>query len=143
MENWLKLIHVAKKETGLDDDAYRALLAGAAGVDSAADIKTPVQYKAVMEGFKRLGFVPKRARTTPREDKRPSDRMTARQEHYIRGLWQLASQCKDEKSLRAMCRRITGVDDLSFCPKSRASGLILALRDIARKAGFDPDGGRW
>lgn len=142
MKHWTKLIHVAKSKTGLDEEAYRALLAGAAGVESATEITTKAQYDEVMRAFCNLGFTTGRRRAVEPQNQRPADMITARQEYYIRGLWELASRSKDERSLRAICRRITGVDDLSFCPKSKASDLILALRDITRKAGFDPDGRR-
>lgn len=137
-KHWVKIIHIAKAKTGLDDEAYRALLWGAAGVDSATQIRTSQQYTAVMAGFANLGFTVKK-RTVESQSTRPANMITARQEYYIRGLWELASRAKDERSLRGICKRITGVDDLSFCPKSKASALILALRDIAQKAGYDPD----
>lgn len=139
MKHWTKMIHVAKSKTGLNEEAYRALLAGAAGVESATEITTKAQYDEVMRAFRNLGFIPSR-RTVDPQSQHPANMITARQEYYIRGLWELASRSKDERSLRAICRRITGVDDLSFCPKSKASALILALRDITRKAGFNPDG---
>lgn len=137
-KHWVQIIHIAKAKTGLDDEAYRALLWGAAGVDSATQIRTSQQYNAVMAGFANLGFTVKK-RTVEGQTSRPANMITARQEYYIRGLWELASRAKDERSLRGICKRITGVDDLSFCPKSKASALILALRDIAKKAGYDPD----
>lgn len=137
-KHWIKMIHIAKSKTGLDDEAYRSLLAGAAGIESASEITTPQQYKAIMAGFARLGFTIKKT-TVEKQSQRPANMITARQEYYIRGLWELASREKDERSLRAICKRITGVDDLSFCPKSKASALILALRDITRKAGYNPD----
>lgn len=137
-KHWVKIIHIAKAKTGLDDEAYRALLWGAAGVDSASQIRTSQQYNAVMAGFANLGFQVQK-RKVGSQSTRPANMITERQEYYIRGLWELASSAKDERSLRGICKRITGVDDLSFCPKSKASALILALRDIAKKAGYDPD----
>lgn len=137
-KHWVKIIHIAKAKTGLDDEAYRALLWGAAGVDSATQIRTSQQYNAVMAGFANLGFQVQK-RKVESQATRPANMITARQEYYIRGLWELASRAKDERSLRGICKRITGVDDLSFCPKSKASALILALRDIAKKAGYNPD----
>ncbi len=135
-KQWVQIIHIAKAKTGLDDEAYRALLWGAAGVDSATQIRTSQQYTAVMAGFANLGF---QVQKRENQSTRPANMITARQEYYIRGLWELASRAKDERSLRGICKRITGVDDLSFCPKSKASALILALRDIAKKAGYNPD----
>ena len=137
-KHWVKIIHIAKAKTGLYDEAYRALLWGAAGVDSASQIRTSQQYNAVMAGFANLGFQVQK-RKVGSQSTRPANMITERQEYYIRGLWELASRAKDERSLRGICKRITGVDDLSFCPKSKASALILALRDIAKKAGYDPD----
>jgi hypothetical protein len=52
----LSLIHIAKKSAGIDDDAYRILLAGAAGVGSAANLKYEYQFNAVMKAFENLGF---------------------------------------------------------------------------------------
>jgi hypothetical protein len=65
--------------------------------------------------------------------------ISARQEYYIRGLWALASRAKDEKSLRRMVKRIGKTDDIRFLPRRAASAVILALRDICWKAGFNPD----
>lgn len=52
----MAIIHEAKKELGLDDESYRTLLKGAAGVRSAADIATYRQYAAVLDAFSQLGF---------------------------------------------------------------------------------------
>jgi hypothetical protein len=77
---------------------------------------------------------------TDTEAKRNPAWITARQEYYIRGLWDLASRKKDAESLRKMVYRIGGVDGIRFLKKEDAQKVILALRDIAGKAGFDPDG---
>jgi len=52
----LSLIHIAKKNSGIADDAYRILLEGAAGVNSAAQIEYEYQFNAVMKAFENLGF---------------------------------------------------------------------------------------
>ena len=139
----LALIHLARKECKLDEVAYRAILDGSAGVSSSAEITTEEQFKAVMDAFKNLGFVRKPApnkRLPLRENQVPDKtRATSRQLYYIKGLWELASRAKDEKSLRAMVRRIGKVDDLRFLERPAASALIVALRDICWKAGFNPD----
>jgi hypothetical protein len=49
----LARIHVLKKEAGLTDEDYRSLLAGAAGVASAADIETPDQYYRVITALEK------------------------------------------------------------------------------------------
>lgn len=52
----LALIHAAKRQLGLDDDAYRSLLAGAAGVESAAKLTTDAQFSAVMSALRAAGW---------------------------------------------------------------------------------------
>jgi hypothetical protein len=43
-----------KKEAGIADEAYRALLSGAAGVDSAKNIKSQTQYNRVIKALSNL-----------------------------------------------------------------------------------------
>lgn len=138
-KNWIKMIHAAKAKLQLDDEAYRAVLAGSAGVDSSTEIVRWEQYAAVMSAFRALGFSGRTAKAVDGSRRSP-EMITSRQEYYIRGLWDLASRNKDEQSLRAMCRRITGRDDIRFCRRRDATKLILALRQIAGDAGYDPDG---
>ena len=137
--NRLAIIHVAKKQLGLDDEAYRAILSGA-GLSSAKDIKTDEQYSIIMGAFTRLGFLPS-GRAGLKRNTVPNTRgmITNRQEYYIKGLWALASRVKDEKSLKRMVKRIGKVDDVRFLTRRTASALILALRDICWKAGYNPD----
>jgi hypothetical protein len=143
---WIQILHVAKRECALDDEAYRAVLWGTAGVESASGIKTRGQYNAALSAFKTLGFRVKsktsRAtglKETETETRRNPAWITARQEYYIRGLWDLASRKKDLESLGKVVFRIGGVDDIRFLKKKDAQKVILALRDITEKAGRDPD----
>lgn len=136
---WIKTIHMAVTQTGIDDDAYRGILSGV-GVDSSRELETVEQFTTVMQAFKNLGF-----RYAPSSGARPqtvagNDKfITTRQEYYIRGLHRLACRVKDEKSLAAIIKRIGKVDDIRFLKKRDASAVILALRDICWKAGFNPD----
>lgn len=139
-KRWIKLIHTAKNALGLDEEAYRAILEGE-GLSSSKEITSPQQFRNVMDAFRALGFPSKPSRL---KKLRPTIEnsgylCTRRQLFYILGLWELASRKKDENSLRALVKRVAGVDDLRFLTKKQASAVILALRDIARKAGFDPD----
>ncbi len=143
---WIQILHIAKSELSLDDAAYRAVLYGAAGVQSARDIKTWQQYNDVLKAFAKLGFkvnASKAAQSglkkTAPQTGRNGDWISARQEYYIRGLWDLASRAKDESSLQAMLQRIAGVTQIEWISKAHATKVILALRDIAKKAGFNPD----
>ena len=53
----LSKIHIAKKDLGLDDETYRALLVRVASVRSAKDLN-PRQTDAVLAEFARLGWEP-------------------------------------------------------------------------------------
>jgi hypothetical protein len=139
-KKWLAIIHLAKKQLNLDDEAYRAVLSGA-GVSSSKYIETESQFNTVMSAFARLGFLSSGHRVNKHRSTASGSpgMISRRQEYYIKGLWALASRAKDEQSLRRMVRRIGKVDDVSFLPRRAASSLILALRDICWKAGFNPD----
>lgn len=50
-----RIIHIAANRAGLDDEAYRALLVGAAGVASSKDVRTWRQYDAIRKAFAALG----------------------------------------------------------------------------------------
>lgn len=58
----LSKIHIAKKDLGLDDDTYRALLTRVAGVRSAKDLN-PRQTGRVLAEFVRLGWAPSATKT--------------------------------------------------------------------------------
>ena len=62
----LSKIHIAKKDLGLDDETYRALLVRVAGVRSAKDL-TPRQTGAVLAEFARLGWEPTKAKKQGRK----------------------------------------------------------------------------
>ena len=145
-KKWIQILHVAKRDCGLDDEAYRAVLFRAAGVESARDIKTWKQYENALQAFYNIGFrmnsktsIASGLKETDTATKRNPAWITVRQEYYIRGLWDLASRKKDEASLRAIIKRIGGVEDLRFLMRVDAQKVILALRDITGRAGYNPD----
>lgn len=55
MINCSRILHAAASKANLNDEMYRALLKGAAGVCSSKDIKTAKQYAEVHKAFKNLG----------------------------------------------------------------------------------------
>lgn len=52
----LAAVHCARRDLGLDDESYRALLTGAAGVESAGQLRTERQWEAVWKTFDRAGW---------------------------------------------------------------------------------------
>jgi len=137
----IQLIHVGRSKIGLADDNYRALLEGVTGKSSSADM-TVAELETVLQTMRKLGFVAAGSGEEKGLAVRPENVGDAspRQIYYIKGLWALASRKKSEESLKAIIKRIAGVDDIRFVPKRSASAVILALRDIAERAGYDPDG---
>lgn len=135
---WIRNIHVAKSKLKLSEEEYRGILNGCAGVDSSSEIKEWKQYYSIMAAFKKLGFKLKSDSEVSNRRRNP-DWITFNQEKYIRGLWQLVSQKKDEDSLNKFVSRIAGVNHLSFCLKKDATKVIIALRQMAIKQGINPD----
>lgn len=140
-KRWISVIHVARKQLALDDEAYRAILSGV-GISSSAELETSEQFNSLMQAFHLLGFryTERRSKALPITEANRGGLCSERQRYYIKGLWELASRRKDEKSLRAMIKRIGHVSDIRFLSKGAATKVILALREIAWKSGFNPDG---
>jgi hypothetical protein len=141
----LSLIHIAKKETGITDEAYRALLDGAAGIGSAAEIAFEDQFIAVMAAFEKLGFKSwkKQGKTTSRPQRPDTWGCTESQRAKIEVMWKTCARNPSDRALRAFVKRIARVDSPVFLRPHLARKVILALGDMMRKAGFDPDtGGR-
>lgn len=142
--SWIRIIHVAKNKTGIDEEAYRGILESV-GVSSSKDIETLEQFNLVMDVFYRFGFQysPHTSSASGRNRASTVDGnpgyITKRQEYYIRGLQQLAMRVKDDTALRTLIKRIGKVDDIRYLPKKNAAAVILALRDICWKAGINPD----
>ncbi|MEO0133115.1 MAG: regulatory protein GemA [candidate division WOR-3 bacterium] len=124
---WIKLIHTAKQQLHLNDELYRLLLEGAAGISSSKEINNIDQFDKIMEAFKKLGFTYKKPISY-------SNRISNRQINYIKKLWETGSKSKTDSSLRNFLLRIAHVDDVRFLTKQQASAVILALEDIKRKS---------
>ncbi|MDR0455402.1 MAG: regulatory protein GemA [Treponema sp.] len=130
----IQLIHVGKAELGMDDGAYRAFLDGACGRGSAAEM-TVRQLERAVRAMRKNGFVQLASRVKPEE----KGRAILEQLDYIKGMWQKCARNKSDKALAAFVKRIANVDALRFLDVGLAQKVILALRDMMAKAGFDPD----
>lgn len=120
-------VHVAKKQLGLDDGTYRAVLHRVTGRDSAADLNE-VQLGNVIREFVRLGW-------TGGADLRTGRTSTGR---LIRALWRDASRERSEASLRSMIRRVLGlaedvIPEPDMLSVADASKMIEALKSMKRR----------
>ena len=95
----LAKVHVARKQMGLDDGAYRAVLTRVVGRDSAKDC-SGAELERVLGEFARLGWSPSRA---ARRDRRP----------HVRKIYAIWGDLKplldeaDDEALRGFVRRQT------------------------------------
>ena len=88
----LAIIHIARKQVGLDEQSYRALLLGAVGFESARELKTEDQYRKILHAFKSIGFRFSR--------KRINDKQLAKCYAIWTELWRL--EAIGDRSYRAM-----------------------------------------
>jgi hypothetical protein len=124
----LAQIHIAKKQLGLDDDTYRAVLQRVAGQYSAGLMTSP-QLDLVIRDLKARGWKPT---SMLRLGRTPTGKL-------IRVLWKDASREKSEASLRVMIRRVLGLDDAiipdpDMLSTNDSTKVIEAIKGMKRQA---------
>ena len=135
-------VQIARKELGLDEDTYRAVLARLTGKSSASDC-TDAELGQVLDEFKAKSWTPRKAAAPAgRQVRKPADSSVARK---ARALWISLHQLgvvndPSEPALEAFARRQLGVDRLAWAVPSHAHGLIEALKAMAARAGWAQDG---
>jgi hypothetical protein len=95
------------------------------------------QLEEALKALKSLGFSVRKKMPVKEEDR---GRATEKQLAYIKGMWGLCARVKTEAALAAFVRRIAHVSSIRFLTVYSARAVILALRDMAARAGHDPDG---
>jgi len=141
----MSLIHIAKEKCGLGEESYRALLSGAAGIESARDMEWEDQFSAIMDAFEKLGFQSwkKEGKTNSRPRWTDEWGCHAAQRAKIEVMWKTCARNKDEAALRAFIRRIAHVDSPRFLNPALARKVIIALEKMMIAEGYDPvSGGR-
>lgn len=126
----LAIVHIAKKELGMDTVEYRGFLQEHTGKNSAADLN-PVQMRQIIRAFEERGFHLKsteNSRSAIYSHRKPGCRETADTKSLIRvikKLWRQVSRGVDEQ---ASIRRFV----FKYCrPKSELEDLELyELKDI-------------
>jgi hypothetical protein len=130
----IQLIHIGKAKMGLSDDAYRAFLEGASGKRSCTDM-TIRQLESALRSMRGNGFGQAPRRVRPEEQ----GMANPEQLEYLKGMWQKCARNKTDEALLAFVNRIAHVQALRFLTVRTSQKIILALRDMMIKAGFDPD----
>lgn len=121
----LAAIHVAKKQLGMDDGTYRAMLWSVGRVKSAGDLDFAGR-KAVLDHLKACGF------------KRHSPKARDPQSRKIRALWldlKDLGELRDasEEALNSFVSRLTGARALQWLSSDQASTVIEHLKAWARR----------
>lgn len=121
----LAKIHIAKKELGLDDDAYRDVLERVVGQRSAKGL-SDCKLKLIISEFKRLGWKPKTG--TFQKSNKPYVRMihSLWRSCYNKGVIKNGSR----QALRAFVKKRTDIADPDFLTYEQASPLIEALKEM-------------
>lgn len=126
----IAVVHVAKKQLGLSEEVYRAVLVRIGGVESAADLDR-TGFEAVMAYFTACGF---RSSWTQRTFGRRPGMATPKQVDLIRDLWNQWSDGKDEHELNNWLEHSYGVSALRFCDGPTTAKAIAGLKAmIGRK----------
>jgi len=131
------VVHIAKENLHLDEETYRQILKGVAGVESATQL-TEEGFEKVMRRFQEMGFkgllpdpyqpVPK-GRLIPPDSPHGQETITQSQLRFISYLLDRLSW--DEGHYRAFCLRIIKKPD----PLTKRDGqkLIIGLMAILRQ----------
>jgi hypothetical protein len=138
------LIHIAKENLHLDDDSYRQILKGVAGVESATQL-TREGFEKVMKRFQEMGFrglLPhpyepaSKGRLIPYGSPQGTESITQSQEDFIAYLLEELSW--EDGHYHAFCRRIIKKSD----PLTKREGqkIIIGLMAILRQRARQADG---
>lgn len=117
----LAIVHIAKKDLGLDDTAYRDVL-GFYGVASSAALSIS-ELEDLVDHFQGLGFRKKVSGVRCQEKGR--QRMAEALHERIRT--EAAKLENGEARLKGLVKKIANVDDLRFCRNTNKLKQILKI----------------
>lgn len=127
----LSKIHIAKKDLGLDEDTYRALLARVAGVRSAKDLNAR-QMGAVLRELERLGWTAKPTSTAGRKAPTP----TADRQKLIGKIEAFLAEAKRSWAYAdGMALRMFKIERVEWLDTGQLHRLAAALTYDARRHG--------
>ena len=129
----LAKIHIARKDLGLAEEDYRAILLRVAGADSAAKL-TPAAHEQILAEFQRLGWKPafKDQAGAAKRSAKPGVRL-------IFGLW---TECGrrgivndgSRQALLAFVERQTGVAQPDWLTPQQVNKVVEGLKAMIARA---------
>lgn len=126
----LALVHVAKKQLGLADEDYRAILERIAGVESSKDLDQR-SFEAVMQHMAALGF---RCDFTKTFYGQRRGMASPAQVSLIRALWgEFTEGAGDDDSLGKWLDRTFHVSAVRFVTSKQGQKAITALKAMVAK----------
>lgn len=133
----LAKIHIAKKQLGLDDDTYRALLLEVAGVESAADLDEAGRYKVLNQLYRR-GFVSssgKKPHPGQPHNLKSTNRgpLLRKIEALLADKGRLEGRYIPWSYARGILKRQCGVEQLEWATEEQLRGVIAALSVHAKR----------
>lgn len=138
----LAKVHIAKKQLGLSDDDYRAIIFQHCGAMSAADA-TEAQLEKIVQHFAQRGFKTT-AKAVPGRKAPAVDTPSARKARALwLSLYQLgAVRNPSEHALEAFACRQLAVEYWRWSDQSLSYRLIEALKAMAMRHGWEVGDGR-
>lgn len=135
----IQLIHVARRELGMDEDSYRQFLANIPALEGATSVAslTVPKLDKVLECLKAKGF-----KVVPKAKKQAIPLADDAQSRKIRSLWlslRDAGVVRDgsETALAKYVANCTGVQALQWLSGAQASQVIERLKQWAKRAGVE------
>ena len=126
----LALIHIAKKQFGLDDERYRGLIIRATGYSSAKDLNEEQRLR-VLDTFKRIGFTVPRCTRWRNNAANP---MHSKIRYMWRDLYRAGGIADNtDKALDAFVSRMTGIATLRWLSTHQSMVVLEALKGWLRR----------
>ena len=130
----IRLIHVAKRDLALDDEAYRDMVEQVTGQTSAAALSV-LQLERLLGHMKKCGFKVKASIGTRTQAQ-------SLQASKMRALWLLLHQAdvvrdSSEQALASYVKRITGVEALQWLNTAQCSLVIESLKKWCKRTGVE------
>jgi len=127
----IALLHVAKRDLGLDDETYRAVLARYGKTGSATDLDL-AGFNHVMRYFTACGF---RSTWTKRTYGNRPTMATPSQIDLIRSLWKQCAGNDDpeDTGLNRWLEKYHHVSALRMVDKAKTTKVIHALKEMVRR----------
>jgi hypothetical protein len=138
------LVHIAKEDLHLEDESYRQILKGVAGVESSTQLNVE-GFEKVMRRFEEMGFkgllpspyqpVPK-GRLIPSGSPQGFEGITTSQQNFVNYLLERLGW--DQGRYHAFCQRI--IKKLDPMTKRDGQKIIIGLMAILRKKAIQERG---